>query len=638
MSDADAELPPANPAERNSAQLSDAQSVAESVRDPARLAALRDARLLDTGPEDSFDRLTRLAVELLDAPVSLVSLVDEDRQYFKSAVGLLDPSARETPLSHSICQQVVAAGGPVIIDDTRAVEALRYNAAPELGVSAYAGVPLRGPEGAVYGAFCVIDSKERRWSPREIELIEHLGTAASGEIELRGRLAHALRHDTLTGLPHRDGFVVHLEDALRAPQESPLAVLAIAVEALGVVDSSLGREIRDKMLVGIAVRLKERLGEAVVARMGDEQFAVLSGAVAGEREALGWADAVRDALAEPLEVSGHILPVFPHIGIAVSEPTDSAHDLIGGAAAALREAVAQPDHVHAVGLPKLRAEAIERLLVENALRIAIQRRALRVFYQPKVRLSDRSLYGFEALLRWEDAELGNVPPSTFIPIAEASGLIAPLGQLVLVEACRQASEWRSAFPALDLSMAVNLSPRQMQITDVAALVGEALEQTGLPPERLTIEITEGVLMAPSEGKIGQLRQIAGLGVALELDDFGTGYSSLSYLAQLPLCSLKIDRSFISRLEEERTRTIVAAIIALGDALHLDVTVEGIETEAQLERIRAMGCADCVAQGYLFGRPKPAEPVRDLLSAEAALAGPEGGSAPLPVVASTPPQR
>jgi predicted signal transduction protein with EAL and GGDEF domain len=629
MSDASVGRPGAEPAERNPVQPPDTQAVAKAVRDPARLAALRGARLLDTGPEESFDRLTRLAVELLDVPVSLVSLVDEDRQYFKSAVGLRNPlaSPRETSLLRSICQQVVAADAPVVIDDTRALEALRDSGAPDgMGVSAYAGVPLRGPEGAVYGAFCVIDSKERRWSLREIDLVEQLGSAATGELELRNRLAHALLHDALTGLPQRNGFAAYAEESLRASQTLPVAALAVGITALSVAHVELGSVFRDKMLVGIAIRLKERLGDAVVARLGDEQFAVLCGRVTGEREALGWADAVREALAEPLEISGQFVPVFPHIGIALSDPTDSAEDLIDGAAEALRGAAERPHQVHAVGRPERRANAIERLRMENALRLAILRRALRVFFQPKVRLSDRSLIGFEALLRWEDPEFGSVPPLTFVPIAEASGLIAPLGQFVLVEACRQAGEWRRDFPDLDLSMAVNLSPRRMQITDVATLVEEALEQTGLPPERLTIEITEGVLLHPSEDQITQLRRIGALGVALELDDFGTGYSSLSYLAQLPICALKIDRSFISSLEHERTRTIVASIIALGAALGLDLTAEGIETETQLDQIRAMGCSDCVGQGYLFGRPQPAELVRELLSAAATPADPEGASA------------
>jgi diguanylate cyclase (GGDEF)-like protein len=618
MSDASQGHQPTASSEPQSTRLSDKPSVAAAVGDPVRLAAVRGSQLLDTGPEESFDRLTRLAVELLDAPVSLISLVDEDRQYFKSAIGLPEPwaSGRQTPLTHSICQQVVAAGRPVVIEDTREVEDLRETGAlDQLGVTSYAGVPLRGPEGAVYGAFCVIDSKRRRWSAREVTLLEELTAAAAGEIELRDRLWHALRYDTLTRLPHRDQFQAHVEETLHEAQGLPVAVLAIGVEALGVANASLGREVRDRMLVGIATRLKERFDDAVVGRTGDEEFAVLCGSLTGEREALEWADRIREALAEPLEIEKRVLPVFPSIGIALSDPTDSAQHLVDGAAAALVQATELAEHVHAVGGQQLRVNAIERLRTENALRLAIRRGGLRVFYQPKVRLADRSLIGFEALLRWEDPELGNVPPLTFIPIAEASGLIAPLGQFVLSEACRQAGEWRSAFPALDLSMGVNLSPRRMQMTDVPTLVGEALEQAGLPPERLTIEITESVLLQPTEDLLAQLRRIAALGVALELDDFGTGYSSLSYLAHLPLCALKIDRSFISGLEDERTRTVVAAIIALGTALGLDVTAEGIETEAQLDQIRAMGCESCLGQGYLFGRPQPAELVEDLLRRE-----------------------
>ena len=600
--------------------LAEETSVTAAVQDHARLAALRGSRLLDTGPEESFDRLTRLAVELLDVPMSLVSLVDVDRQYFKSATGLPEPwaSGRETPLLHSICQHVVAAGRPVAIEDTREVEALRESGAlDQLQVTSYAGVPLRGAEGAVYGAFCVIDSKPRGWSAREVALIEELGAAAAGEIALRDGLRHALHCDPLTGLPNRDQFLSHVEEILHEAHELPVVVLVLGVEALGVANASLGREVRDRMLVGIATRLKERLEDSVVGRTGDEEFAVLCGTLTGEREALEQADRVREALAEPLQIEDRIIPVFPSIGIALSDRADTAQHLVNGAAAALARATESPEHIQAVGGQQRRVSAIERLHTENALRLAIQRGGLRVFYQPKVRLADRALIGFEALLRWEDPELGNVPPLTFIPIAEASGLIAPLGQFVLAEACRQASEWTNAFPALDLSMGVNLSPRRMQMTDVAALIGEALEDAGLPPERLRIEITESVLMRPGDEQIAQLRRIAALGVALELDDFGTGYSSLSHLAHLPLSALKIDRSFIRGLDDARTRTIVASIIALGAALEFDVTVEGIETEAELDQICAMGCESCVGQGYLFGRPQPADSVGELLRRESA---------------------
>ncbi len=606
---------PADPAGAGAGSApAEPESVAAAVRDPARLAALRGTGLLDTGPEDSFDRLTRLASELLDAPVSLISLVDEDRQYFKSAVGLTEPwaSRRETPLSYSICQHVVSADGPLAMDNTHDEKALRDNrAATELGAGSYAGAPLRASTGEAYGALCVIDTKPRRWSRQQMAIVEQLAEAASGEIELRGRLAHALQHDPVTGLANRDQFVILTERALRTTTDRMVTILAIGIANLDLVKASLGRDVEKKLLIAIAARLKDGVREAaVVGRLEDDQFALL-GDVSSERQALAWADRIRELLLEPVEVEGESLHPLPSIGIALADTTDTAEGLVEGASAAAREARELPDQVRALGGNSLRADALERMRVENALRMAIQCETLRVFYQPKLRLADRSIVGFEALLRWEDPELGTIPPSTFIPIAEASGLIGALGRFVLLEACAQAAAWRGAFPALDLSMAVNVSARQMNATDLAMIVSEALEKTGLPADRLTLEITESALLSHPTEQLRMLSKVSRRGVRLDLDDFGTGYSSLSYLEQLPLNGVKIDRSFVDGLASERTQSIVEAIIAVARALRLEVIAEGIETEAQLERIEALGCR--FGQGYLFARPQPAESLEDFLA-------------------------
>jgi len=408
-------------------------TVERAVHDKRRLAALRATGLLDTGPEEAFDRLTRLATKLLDAPVSLVSLVDEHRQYFKSAAGLSEPwaSRRETPLSHSICAQVVAVDGVVAIDDTRTAEGLEGNlAAEELSAAAYAGAPLRTASGDVYGAFCVIDEQARSWSSDELALVSKLAEAVSGEIELRDRLGHALRHDGLTGLPNRDQFVEHVHERLVAAGRSAVTVATVDVTRLELVMDSLGEAVANKLLIGFATRLKDCVSGATTGRIGDDQFSVVCD-VEGQREALQVVDRIRSALAEPFLVDEHELHVTPNVGIVIGATDDSAQDLVEGSRTALRQARTKPTHLVAFGTAVLRAEAVRRLRLENGLRRALTHSELHVVYQPKLRLADRSLLGFEALVRWESPDLGAVSPASFVPAAEESGLIGAIGGFVL---------------------------------------------------------------------------------------------------------------------------------------------------------------------------------------------------------------
>lgn len=594
------------------------------MRDPARLQALEATGLLDTGPEESFDRLTRLATLLLDAPVSLVSLIDEKRQYFKSAAGLSEPwvSGRETPLSHSICQHVVNRDERLVISDAREVDALGDNLAVEHGAVAYAGVPLRAPGGEVYGAFCVIDSKPRAWSDEQVALVEQLAEAVLGEIDLRNRLAHIVRHDPLTGLPNRDQFLASIEATLTRAGPRSVVVVMLDVPRLELVNESLGHEGSDKLLIGVASRLKNGLPSTLIARVAGGRFATLweSG---GEREALALADRIRSLFADPFHIEGEVFHTAPSLGIVVADATDSAAEVLEGAGAALRHAQEAPTRLEGLGRDRSRGEALNQFRVENQLRLAIQRHQeqLGVVYQPKVRLLDLRLTGFEALLRWESPTLGSVPPSDFIPMAEESGLIVALGQFVLEEACRQAARWRALAPQLDLSVAVNLSPRQIRDVDVTALVEGALESTGVPPDALRLEITESAVMARSPDELALLDKLRALGVHIDLDDFGTGYSSLAQLSSLPLDSLKIDGSFVGNLSEEGTEAVVGAIVAMASKLGLAVVAEGVETHGQLDQLREMGC-DC-GQGYLFARPQAAEKVCDLVATAISGPGPRG---------------
>jgi EAL domain-containing protein (putative c-di-GMP-specific phosphodiesterase class I) len=263
--------------------------------------------------------------------------------------------------------------------------------------------------------------------------------------------------------------------------------------------------------------------------------------------------------------------------------------------------------------PSMSRQTIERIDLENDLRGGIERGELRLHYQPLIDLATDRIVGFEALVRWEHPVRGLVPPLAFVPLAEETGMILPLGRWVLERACQQARAWRDAHPnGPALFMSVNLSARQFADPELVDQVREILDESGLEPAGLEIEITESVLMDQSEIGIDTLRRLRELGVRLVLDDFGTGYSSLSYLKHLPLDTIKIDRSFVAGIDGETDRSIVEAVIALAHGLRISVVAEGIETEAQFEQLRSMGCD--VGQGFLFARPLPAPEAGRLLTA------------------------
>jgi EAL domain-containing protein (putative c-di-GMP-specific phosphodiesterase class I) len=264
--------------------------------------------------------------------------------------------------------------------------------------------------------------------------------------------------------------------------------------------------------------------------------------------------------------------------------------------------------------PSMSAQTLERIDLENDLRVALERDELRVHYQPIVALGDEAIVGFEALIRWQHPARGLVPPVAFIPLAEETGLIIPIGRWVLETACREAARWLASEPSGPRStfVSVNLSARQFETNGLVEDVARILEDTGLPATALELEITESVVMDQSEAGIRTLRRLRELGVRLVLDDFGTGYSSLSYLKHLPLDTIKIDRTFVAGIDEVADRSIVDAVIALAHGLGIGVVAEGIETDRQADQLRELGCD--LGQGYLFARPMPAEAARRVLRA------------------------
>jgi diguanylate cyclase (GGDEF)-like protein len=418
------------------------------------------------------------------------------------------------------------------------------------------------------------------------------------------RLLVETLHDRLTGLPNEALFLDRLALALvrgsRRPGHS-VAVLYLDLDRFHAVNDGLGPAGGDELLVEIAERLGTllRLGDTL-ARLGADKFALLLDGVRGPGAAVEFAQEIARALRRPLRIGGHEVFAQGSIGIALSRSgADRPEDLLRDAITAMHRAKRDGATVCEVFDPEMNQQAKERLRLEADLHHAVERGEFVLNYQPIVALGTGRLSAFEALVRWQHPERGLVRPDLFIPIAEETGLIVPLGQWVLGEACRTMHALHARFPQSDhVAVAVNLSGRQFEDGELLGSVARALERSALAPERLELEMTESVVMARTQKNAERLHSLRDLGIRLLIDDFGTGYSSLSSLQSFPLDSLKIDRSFVSRMEyDEEKREIVRTIVALARTLEMEVVAEGIETAEQLAMLRELGCE--YGQGYYF---------------------------------------
>jgi diguanylate cyclase (GGDEF)-like protein len=436
---------------------------------------------------------------------------------------------------------------------------------------------------------------------------------------LEAQLLHDTLHDPLTGLANRVLFREHADRALARSRRrrSSVALLFLDIDDFKVINDSLGHRAGDRLLIEIARRLSATLrSEDVAARQGGDEFTVLVERVAGLDEAKALAERLATELSRPIELEGRRLVVRASIGIALGRGSEiDADDLLAHADAAMYAAKSQGKARHAVFDPSMRLQAQSRLELEAALRTAIENQEFDVHYQPIVALPSLRIVGFEALVRWRDPLRGLIAPDEFIPLAEATGLIVPLGRLVTSEACHRLREWRAGGPGREeLTISVNVSPRQALEPGFATEVREILAETGLEPAALVLEITESLTLQESATSDGSLRQLRDLGVQLAIDDFGTGFSALEYFKRFTVQGLKIDRSFVDGLGRSREDTaIVTATLAFASALDLSVTAEGVETQDQLERLEALGCQQ--AQGFLFSRPVPADEVAALLDGQ-----------------------
>jgi diguanylate cyclase (GGDEF)-like protein len=452
------------------------------------------------------------------------------------------------------------------------------------------------------------------WAAAMLGAAVLFGLLAFGLGRRRSRLpAAAPSRDPLTGLPSGAGFHERLEGTLVLGRRQGWhsALLVLDLRDFQSVNEQHGRAAGDEVLRMVARRLRAAVRrEDVVARLAANRFAVVQTALLDLAGALQLAERLAATLAEPLPGTG--AGCTADIGIAIApEDADEAGLLLDRAEDALTAARAAPHPTIHCFAPAQEAALRERRRLEQDLRAALEAGDFLLHWQPQRRLADRRLTGFEALLRWPHAERGMIPPDRFIPLAEATGLIVPLGPWVIRTAVQEAASWPDG-----LRCAVNLSVAQLRADGLVATIAEALAASGLPPQRLELEVTESLLLQEDQHSQRVLAELQALGVSVALDDFGRGWSSLVYLRRFPFDQIKLDRGFLRELEPDpRVAAVVSAILALGHGLGMRVVAEGIETEDQAQRLLALGCEH--GQGWHLGRPMPAAEVRALIASETA---------------------
>jgi diguanylate cyclase (GGDEF)-like protein/PAS domain S-box-containing protein len=601
------------------------RDVTERIRNERIQAALQTVfEMIATATPlpTTLDAIACIVEERLPGRLASIMLV-EDGLLHDAAAPALPAAYRQAidgaPIGPSAgsCGTAAWRGEPVAVADiaTDPLWAGWAEPALEAGLAACWSLPIRRHDGTVGATFGVYAREPRLPSDEEWAVLEELRDLTAVAIEhtsSRAALERGATTDDLTGLPNRRTLRRALREALgRARSDRRVATLFIDLDDFKDVNDSLGHAAGDEVLRQVAALLTSSVRDGdVVARFSGDEFVVCAEGVATDLEVEEIIARLQAALDQHLHIDGQVVRLRASIGVATSEGGgDTPERLLSNADAAMYRAKDHGRGGRAWFDQQLRDRATRRLEIEAALGPAIETGAVEVRYQPKVRLADGVIVGVEALARWRWHGGTEISPTEFITVAEATGLIVPLGAQILRRACADAAAWQRVRPDETCTVAVNVSARQLRNQSLVSVVRDALAASGLPPHLLCLEVTESSLMEDSAAEV--LHRIRALGVHVAIDDFGTGYSSLSYLKRLPVDQLKIDRSFVAEVGcSAEDVAIVAAVIAVADAISADVVAEGVEGEGQADTLAALGCR--VAQGFLWSPAVPADHIRELL--------------------------
>lgn len=568
----------------------------------ARLNALRDLRLLDTPPSESFDRLTRMASKLLDAPVSTVSLTDGDRQWFKSRVGV---DLQEIPRAQAPCSYAIKADEVFVVPDLLDDERFKGSPLAEAGIRFYAGAPLITRAGYGLGTICVVDEKPRSIGMDEVRVLRDLAGMVMAQIDVQNMIG---RVDATTGHANEHQLLEDLNDlasTAAGEQRAGLLIEFVSADQASQGLRVLGASFSEQVIRASAEKLRGAIGNVMrLYQVGPSRCLLLWDEATG-RDAEDLIEALTPLLREPVLCSTIPIALDPALGLyrfklganggpyvlrCLYNAVDDARRT-GSTYAIYSEA---QDKVHTRSFTILND-------VPNAL---IDRGQFALVYQPRVAMRSGHCVGAEALLRWNHPRLGLLSPGEFVPLIEQTAFVQGMTEWVLDAAIAQVAAWRAS--SLDVPrVSINASARNLQEPDFVARLGARLKRHGVAPEAIELEFTESAL-ADDEHIAGRLEAVRQMGIEVAIDDFGTGYSSLSYLKRLPVSILKIDRSFMIALASEtRDRKLVRTVIDMAHDLGFKVVAEGVETQDVYDLLRGWGCDE--AQGYLMARPlQPAD--------------------------------